>query len=322
MSEAATACAHPNIALVKYWGKRDIRLNLPAVPSLSVTLDRYRTQTTVTRGVDRDRVVIDGVEASGRPKERVLRLLDLLDPGRPPCDVDSNSNFPVAAGLASSSSAFAALVLAASAAAGQEHTREQLSVLARRGSGSACRSLWGGFVSWQLGQRHDGSDSHGEPVAPADHWDLRVVVAVVSDAKKAIGSTDGMIRTQETSPLFPAFVAEAPGRVERARQALLDRDLAALGEEMERSTWEMHATMLSAWPTVRYARPGTMACLDAIADLRSQGLPAYCTMDAGPNVKVLCAADDSELVAEVLRGHARAVEVLAVGGDPTVERHG
>ncbi|RME28959.1 MAG: diphosphomevalonate decarboxylase [Deltaproteobacteria bacterium] len=318
---AATARAHPNIALVKYWGKRDLRLNLPAVPSLSVTLDRFETVTTVIRGTGQDRVVIDDAEAVGRARTRVLRILDLMDPARPPCHVISRNNFPAAAGLASSSSAFAALVLAADVAADQCRSPEQLSVLARRGSGSACRSLWGGFVEWSVGRLRDGSDSHGHPIADPGHWDLRIVVAVVSDARKPVGSTEGMIRTQETSPLFPAFVDQAPARVARARQAILDRDLAALGEEMERSTWEMHATMLTAWPTIRYQQPGTLACLDAVVALRGRGISAWATMDAGPNVKVLCAAADADEVAAALRPHAPRVEVLGIGRDPTVELH-
>jgi len=318
---AATARAHPNIALVKYWGKRDLRLNLPAVPSLSVTLDRFETVTTVTRGTAEDRVRIDDAEAVGQARRRVLRILDLLDPGRPPCHVVSHSNFPAAAGLASSSSAFAALVLAADVAADQCRSTDQLSALARRGSGSACRSLWGGFVEWSLGRHHDGSDSHGHPIADPDHWDLRIVVAIVSDARKPVGSTEGMIRTQQTSPLFPSFVAQAPERVARARQAVLDRDLDALGEQMERSTWEMHATMLSAWPTVRYQQPATLACLDTVVALRAEGVSAWATMDAGPNVKVLCRAADAGRVADALRTQVTRVEVLGVGGDPKVERH-
>lgn len=315
----AIARAHPNIALVKYWGKRDRALNLPAVPSLSVTLDHFRTETTVQWGAPRDEVVIDGEAVAGRSLQRVLGFLDLVDPQRPPCAVHSTNNFPAAAGLASSSSAFAALALAATAAAGQDRSLADLSVLARRGSGSACRSLWGGFVLWRRGERDDGLDSHGEPLAPAGHWDLRVVVAVVSDARKAVGSTEGMVRTEATSPLFPAFVAQAEARVQQARTAVLARDLEALGEQMERSTYEMHATMISAWPSVRYWKPGTVACLDAISDLRAAGVPAFCTMDAGPNVKVLCRAADAPQVAAALQPHVARTEVLAIGGNPEVE---
>lgn len=314
----ATARAHPNIALIKYWGKRDRGLNLPAVPSLSVTLDRFVTETTVTWGARRDQVEIDHVAVEGRSAQRVLEHLDRIDDHRPPVRVVSASNFPAAAGLASSASAFAALTLAACAAAGQQRSLTELSVLARQGSGSACRSLWGGWVTWARGEQADGSDSHGAPLAPPGHWDLRVVVAVVSDGRKPVGSTAGMVRTERTSPLFPGFVQAAQERLDRARRAVLARDLDALGEQMERSTYEMHATMISAWPPVRYWQPGTVATLAAIDQLRAAGTLAFCTMDAGPNVKVLCRAEDAEQVAAAVRPHVLRVETLAIGGEPAV----
>jgi diphosphomevalonate decarboxylase len=224
-------------------------------------------------------------------------------------EVTSENNFPTAAGLASSSSAFAALALAAAAAAGQPIDRARLSVIARQGSGSACRSLWGGFVEWRMGARADGTDSHGVPVAPADHWDLRLVVAVVSAEKKAVGSTDGMTRTAQTCPLFPGFVSSAPADVDQARSAVLARDLPLLGAAMERSTNKMHATMIATEPTVRYWKPVSVAVLDAVEAMRADGLSCYSTMDAGPNVKVLCATADAERVAATLRAVPGLVRV-------------
>ena len=165
----ASAIAHPNIALVKYWGKRDLALNLPAVPSLSLTLAPWRTHTTVTWGASEDRVRLNGTAASEAASERVRRFLDLVAPARPPVEVVSQNDFPTGAGLASSSSAFAALALAATTAAGQPLDPQALSALARRGSGSACRSLFGGFVRWDLGSADDGSDSVAHPVAGPAH---------------------------------------------------------------------------------------------------------------------------------------------------------
>lgn len=312
----STAIAHPNIALIKYWGKRDAALNLPAVPSLSITLDGFQTETTVCWGAPADLVQIDGRRVEGSDRQRVLAFLDRIDPARPPVDVRSENNFPAGAGLASSASAFAALALAATAAAGQDLDRTALSRLARQGSGSACRSLWGGWVVWDQGERPDGLDSHAWPLAPADHWDLRLVVAVVSGAKKAVGSTEGMIRTQQTSPLFPGFVQAAPERLRRAIEAVRARDLSALGEQMERSTYEMHATMISAWPPVRYWQEASLGCLRAVEELRAEGVGAWSTMDAGPNVKVLCESADAEQVAARLGEHAARVEVLRIGGAP------
>jgi len=314
----ATATAHPNIALIKYWGKRDTALNLPAVPSLSLTLDTFTTRTTVTWGADRDAARLDGREATAREAGRVFEFLSVLDPSRPPCRVDSHNDFPTAAGLASSSSGFAALAVAASHASGQDLATKALSVLARRGSGSACRSLWGGFVEWTLGHAPDGSDSHGIPLAPADHWDVRMVVAVVSDAKKAVGSRPAMIRSAQTSPYYSHWCATAQSDVDGAREAVLARDLTTLGTLMEQSTHKMHATMTTSWPPVFYAQPGTMACIHAVMQLRDSGTEAWLTMDAGPNVKVLCRSADADTVADTLRAHATTVHILGPGAGPAV----
>ncbi len=310
----ATAIAHPNIALVKYWGKRDRSLNLPAVPSLSVTLAPFETRTSVEWGAHEDRFEINGTVARGDAAARVARFLDLIDGARPPVSITSSNNFPTAAGLASSSSAFAALALAATKAAGQSPTLTQLSTLARQGSGSASRSLWGGFVTWSLGDRPDGTDSHGHPVAPQSHWDLRVLVALVSDEKKAVSSREGMNRTQETSPLFSGWVESGPSDVTEAEAAVRDRDLERLGTVMEHSTMKMVGTMFSAQPAVVYMKPATVAVLHAVTALRSQGIGAWATMDAGPNVKVLTTPDNASRVEAALREHVQTVHTLHVGG--------
>jgi len=312
----ADALAHPNIALVKYWGKRDTDLNLPTTSSLSVTLDRFHTCTAVHWDVRRDEVVLDGQRPGPRASARVLEFLDLLDPHRPPCRVVSESNFPVAAGLASSSSAFAALAVAASAAAGFDASPRELSVLARRGSGSACRSLWGGFVRWDRGILADGSDSHGSPVLPGRSWDLRVVVAVVHAGPKELGSREGMLRSQRTSPCYPSFVSENELLVRAAERAVVGCDLAALAEIMERSTLLMQATMHTSRPSIRYSRPGSLAVLDRVLSLKRQGIRCGWTMDAGPNVKVLCGVDDAHTVARALEQVVARVHVLGIGGPP------
>ena len=314
----ATAIAHPNIALVKYWGKRNRPLNLPAVPSVSVTLAPFETRTTVTWGSQADAFRINGETALGDAARRVGAFLDLVDPNRPPVAIESTNNFPTAAGLASSSSAFAALALAAATAAGHDRSLADLSILARQGSGSASRSLWGGFVTWSLGQSPDGRDSHGHPIADQTHWDLRVLVALVSDAKKAISSRAGMNRTQETSPLFDGWVQSGPSDVREAEKAILNRDLERLGTVMEHSTMKMVATMFSAQPAVMYMKPATVAVLHAVQDLRRRGVPAWSTMDAGPNVKVLTTPDAAPAVEAALREHVSTVHSLTVGGPARV----
>lgn len=312
----ATAIAHPNIALIKYWGKRDVELNLPSTGSLSVTLDRFATRTTVRWDVPRDQAWLDGRPASPADAKKVFKHLDLITPGRPPARVISASNFPAAAGLASSSSAFAALTLAAAQAANERFSPEELSVLARQGSGSACRSLWGGWVEWARGVLPDGSDSHGKHLAPEDHWDLRIVVAIIDGGRKKVGSTKGMLHTMETSPMYPAWVTSAERDLNQARHAVLERDLESLGQAMERSTLKMQATMMTADPSLRYWRSTSVWAMDAVEELRSKGVSAWWTMDAGPNVKVLCEAPDAETVAARLRTLVDEVVILRVGGPP------
>lgn len=311
----ATAIAHPNIALVKYWGKRDLALNLPAVSSLSLTLSGFETLTTVTWGASRDGFRLDGVEASAKEAAKVMAFLDRLDPHRPPCVVESANSFPTGAGLASSASAFAALALAASAARGEtDPDLRALSALARQGSGSACRSLWGGFVVWHKGERDDGTDSVGEPLAPETHWDVAMVVGVVSTDKKAVGSTEGMERSRHTSPLYATWIEQAEDDVTEGISAVEARDLDRLGRVMEASTFKMHAVMQTSQPPLLYWQPGSVAALHAIWALREAGTSAWVTMDAGPQVKVLCRRADAAKVAEALRPHVRAVHVLGPGG--------
>lgn len=311
----ATALAHPNIALIKYWGKRDVPRNLPAVPSLSLTLSGFQTTTTVVWGARADELLLNDRAGSDTETRKVMDLLDRLDPARPPCQVISRNNFPTGAGLASSASAFAALAVAASEArGGPPLTRRDLSALARQGSGSACRSLWGGFAVWRVGTRDDGSDSVGEPLAPAEHWDVVMVIGVVSTATKAVGSTEGMERSRHTSPLYPTWVAQASDDLEEGIAAVRDRDLDRLGRAMEASTFKMHAVMQTSHPPLLYWQPGTVAALHAVWALRADGVSAWVTMDAGPQVKVLCAASDASQVAQALQPHVVDVHTLRPGG--------
>lgn len=314
----AVARAHPNIALTKYWGKRDRTLNLPATASLSLTLAPFSTLTQLTWGAPADVFELDGRPATPEEARKVWATLDRLAPGRPRCRVESRNDFPTAAGLASSASGFAALVVAAAAAGGLELSPEALAVHARRASGSATRSLQGGWVRWPVGERADGTDSHGVAVAPADWWDVRMVVAVVAAGPKAVGSTEGMVRTERTSPYYAAWVAQAPDELETALAAVRARDLAALGPVVERSALRMHASMWAADPPIVYQAPGTLAALGVVARLRAEGVAAWATMDAGPNVKVLCAAADAPAVAGALAHVVETVRILQPGGPAEV----
>ena len=294
----ATAIAHPNIALIKYWGKRDIHLNLPSVSSISMTLSSFYTKTTVTWGFTEDTLILNGKEQHFSQATRVFSFLDRIDSKRPPCLVTSDNNFPTAAGLASSSSAFSALALSATHAAQKTYTKQELSVLARQGSGSACRSIWGGWVQWNKGTQEDGKDSHGTPIAPADHWDVCMIIAVVSSKPKKIGSTKGMLASEKTSPFYSSWVHTAQKDVDKAQEALINKDIKTLGECMEHSTIKMHSTMMTTIPTIRYWKPQSLAIIELVEELREEGFSCYQTMDAGPNVKILCPREEAKIIAK------------------------
>jgi diphosphomevalonate decarboxylase len=291
----ARACS--NIALVKYWGKRDAALNLPAAGSLSLTLGALTTTTSVT--VD-PRQPEDTLELDGAPADatRVSAFLDLVRARslrRERARVVSANDFPTGSGLASSASGFAALAMAACKAYGLNLPRRELSILARRGSGSAARSIFGGFVAMHAGTREDGQDAHAEPVGEA--WDLRMVVAVVDGGQqKDVSSRDGMTHTAATSPLYAGWLATVPGDLVAARRAIATRDLEALGAVAEASAMAMHASAIAARPSVIYWSGVTVEALRLVRELRSQGTGVWATVDAGPHVKALCASADAEWV--------------------------
>jgi len=305
MSAAPTtsARANANLALVKYWGKRDATLNLPATGSISLTLDGLAVEATVAfGGGEADRFEIDGVPATGEEARRLARFIDLVreEAGRRErALVSTRSTVPRSIGLASSAAAFAALALAASRAGGLDLDPTALSALARRGSGSAARSIFGGFVEWHRGDRPDGHDSVAEPLAGPEHWDVRVVVAVTETAPKTVSSRAGMERAA-ASPFYPAWVAGADGDLAEARAAIRARDLEALGLLAEHSALAMHAIGLAARPPLLYWRGATVECLHRVWALRSDGIAAYASIDAGPQVKVLCEPADAARVAAAL----------------------
>ncbi len=299
----ATALANPNIALVKYWGKRDEALILPWTGSLSLTLDAAPTTTTVRLSDGPDDVVsLGGQPLDGTARARVTRFIDLVRTIAGRDDrvvVDSHNEIPTGAGLASSASGFAALALAASAAFGLELDRRSLSRLARRGSGSASRSIFDGLAVWHAG--HDDESSFAEAVPAPPGLDLGMVLTVLDARAKSVSSRDGMRRTVDTSPYYPAWVERTPIELEEMLAAIARADFTAVGTIAERNAMRMHATMLGAEPPVRYWGPASVELLDLVANLRGDGLECYATMDAGPNVKILCRADTvDELASRIL----------------------
>ena len=297
---AASARAGANIALVKYWGKRDSALNLPAAGSISITLSGLETTTRVEPSVslEADTFVLNGVPADAEPLSRVL---DLMRPATAPrCHIDSRNNFPTGAGLASSASGFAALVRAADAAYGCGLDLPALSILARRGSGSAARSLFGGYCEMHAGRLDDGSDCRAEGLFEPEHWPLEVVIAITDKAAKSVSSRDGMNRTMQTSPYYPAWVASVADDLNAARAAITDRDFETLASVAEHSALKMHASAMAARPGLLYWNAATMACLQSVRQLRGEGLGVFFTIDAGPQVKAVCLPDAAPRVAQAL----------------------
>ncbi|MDA8345182.1 MAG: diphosphomevalonate decarboxylase [Thermaerobacter sp.] len=288
----AVARANANVALVKYWGKRDESLVLPQHGSISLTLDGLSTTVRVAfdPALGNDDIRMGGLPAGEKERGRVSAFLDLVRHRARTAlraAVDSESTVPLASGLASSAAAYAALALAASAAAGLSLDAEELSRLARQGSGSACRSIHGGFVEWQRGEAPDGSDSIAHQLLVPHAWEVCDVIALCGSGEKEVSSRDGMRRSVNTSIFYPAWLAAAEHDLTTMRLAIADRNFTALGLTAERNALRMHATALGADPPIRYWNAGTLAVMERVERLRATGISAYCTVDAGPHVHVL-----------------------------------
>lgn len=298
------ASARANIALAKYWGKTDLEHNVPAVPSISLTLDQLVTETEVcfAERLESDVVILDGRPATPRESQRAIAMLNRVRRAgglQWKATVTSSNRFPTAAGLASSASGFAALAAAATQAAGLVLDSEALSVLARRSSASAARSIFGGFVELPEGEAGRVSLA-AHQIAPPSHWDVRLIIALTASGPKSVSSTDAMERSRKTSPFYLAWVEHAPRWAMVIKQAVRDRDLAALGPAMEQSTFSFHSCAITSEPTILYWNPATVAALRTVMGLRERGVSAWSTMDAGPHVKVLCDPRDAPRVRQAL----------------------
>jgi diphosphomevalonate decarboxylase len=318
-AQRASVRAHANIALAKYWGKANVARNLPAVPSLSLTLAAMRTMTEVTFAPDltQDELVLGGAPQHGQPLARATKLLsEVRGIAGVHCfaRVRSDNDFPTASGLASSASGFAALALAAVKALGLDLPIERVSALARAASASAARSLFGGYV--ELGA----SAESAARVAPPEHWPLTMLVAVTSEAAKDTGSTDGMQHTASTSPYYPSWVSDSPRLFVEVKAAVLAKDFERLAPAVEQSALMMHASMLAASPALLYFRPATLAVIEAVRARRRSGTAACFTIDAGPHVKVLVEPKDAPAMRALLAGVEGVLRVLesAPGPDAVV----
>lgn len=297
-SPSATALAHPNIAFIKYWGNQDFSIRLPANGSISMNLDSLWTRTTVRfdAGLQADELTISGDDITDAGLARVSMFLDLvrgLADTTLKAAITSENNFPASAGIASSASAFAALALASTHALGLNLTEPQLSALARKGSGSACRSIPGGFVEWKTADKD--FESYAQTIAAAGYWDLVDCIVIVSGHPKKTGSTEGH-QLAPTSPLQAARIADSPRRLDLCREAILKKDFDALTAVVEQDNHMMHAVMMTSTPSLLYWLPETLAVINEVLQIRKEGLPVCYTIDAGPNVHVLCPAEFAQPV--------------------------
>ncbi len=306
MNRTASASAHPNIAFIKYWGNRDNALRLPSNGSLSMNLGGLFTKTTVTFRDDlkTDVLWVNGARADLAAEIRTAAFMDevrRLAPGTGYAEIVSENSFPMGAGIASSASAYAALALAASAAAGLNLKENECSRLARMGSGSACRSIPDGYCEFLPGSGDE--DAYAVSIAPSSSWDLRDLIAVVSGEHKKVGSSAGH-GMAGTSPFQAERVRTAPERVNACREAVLKRDFSALAEVSERDMIMMHAVMMTQDPPLFYWEPVSLRIIERVRDWREEGFSCFATVDAGPNVHVICTPED----AAEIRGRMEKIE--------------
>lgn len=314
----ATGVANSNIAFIKYWGNRDIAYRIPRNDSVSMNLDHATTTTTVEfdAGLADDQVTIGEQAAQETARARVVAHLDrvrALAHLETKARVQSQNSFPTGAGLASSASAFAALSLAATRAAGLDLSERALSILARQGSGSACRSIPAGFVEWIAGSHSE--DSYALSIAPPEHWDLRDAIAVVSTEEKKVGSFAAHAAAQ-TSHFLAERVQALPIRFHHVRRAILAKDLALLGPAIEEDAIELHFIAMTSIPPIYYWSPGMVRVIQSALQWRADGLAVYFTLDAGPNVHLICEAKDVDQVATLARAVPDVLQVIvnAPGG--------
>lgn len=314
MRQVGRCRAHTNIALIKYWGKRNDELFLPMNSSLSLTLDAFYTDTEVVLDSDftSDTFFLNDVKQDEKETEKITKFLNLfrneVNMETKAC-VKSYNHVPTAAGLASSASAFSALAGAMNQASGLNLDSKTLSTFARRGSGSATRSIYGGFVEWYMGEDDLSETSHAIPVDDAS-WDIGMIVIAVNTGRKKLSSRVGMKQTIATSPFYSSWVETATSDLTKMKDAIKQKDFITLGEITESNGMKMHATMLGAFPPISYWEPDSVKAIQTVKEIRGMGIPCYVTMDAGPNVKVLCKASDMTKIEELLLKEFKREQII------------
>jgi len=307
----SVAQAQPNIALIKYWGKRDVDRNLPAVDSLSVTLDSLWTRMSLEFDgqLQHDALLVNSAAAPAM-LQRVSHCLDLVaGTNREFARVESTSNFPIAAGLASSASAFAALVVAADDAAGSGHGKSALARLAGAASGSAARSLLAGFVELTAGD----TQIEVRSILDCASWPLEIVAAVTAEEPKPVGSTEAMIRSARTSPFYSSWLGQQAADLEIARDAVQQKDFAKLAAVAEHNCLKMHSVMWGSRPPIVYWNQATIACMETIRALQADGHGVFFTIDAGPQLKAVCLPESGDVVRAALDQTSGVLKTLHSG---------
>jgi diphosphomevalonate decarboxylase len=298
-----SATSPANIAFIKFWGKKDPKLNIPFNNSISMNLDNCITTTTVhfLDKLKEDEVIVDCKKIQGEAKDRVVRILDIVRIWakiKSKAKVSSINNFPSDAGVASSASAFSALALAASSSAGLKLSKKKLSILARLGSGSASRSVIDGFSEWKKGATTN--NSYAVKIAKPFFWDLRDIVTIVSSEKKEKSSTEGhSIAT--TSPYFEKRQKELVGRTKNLKKAFFAKDFDTFGRLLEEEAIDLHLIAMTSKPPIFYLNPTTFAVMEVLRELRIKGIKGFYTMDAGPNVHIICRQKDVETINKIIK---------------------
>ncbi len=303
--------ANANIALIKYWGKRDENIFLPTKSSLSVTLSELFTTTQIEKiDSDKDEVFIDQKSFTN-----ILRFLDLFRTKYGIKDffkIETQNSFPTAAGLASSASGFAALAYGLNKLCNLDLSLKELSILTRQGSGSACRSLHGGFVLWNKSEKPNGEDSFAQQLFDENYWpEFRILVAIVDEKEKQISSRVAMQSSVKTSAFYPLWIKESEAKIPQMIKALEEKDFDAVGSIAEQDCLGMHKTMQTAVPAVNFFQQSTLGIMEKVNQLRSQGISCYFTIDAGPNVKILCLEKDREKIVSSLNQIQGILKVIS-----------
>ena len=315
MIRKSTSQAHPNIAFIKYWGLKDKDKHLPANDSISMNIGSLYTRTTVSFDPEliQDELILNNTRVYGKG---LIRVQEFMNRVRQIADVslfakiESENDFPTGAGVASSASGFAALTLAATAALDLDMTEKELSSLARFGSGSASRSIPGGFVEWHTDS--ESGESYAETIAPSDHWQLMDCIAIISKEHKPIGSSAGMLLA-DTSPLQKIRIQDSRRRFDICRSAILNKDFNALAKVTELDSNMMHAVMMTSDPSLFYWEPGSLAIMKTVKNWQQDGIPVTYTLDAGPNVHLICPQESFNDVLSRLQALPGVSEVLFGG---------